>query len=65
MCNVIAIILNLSKWIPLNNLHNFPRYYSPQENDELRGCSDYRLILKVKRNPHLYVIETNFTQHTL
>ena len=59
MCNIIPIILNLSKCFPLNNLHNFPRYYSPQENDELRGCSDYRLILKVKRNPHLYVIETN------
>ena len=38
MCNIIPIILNLSKCFPLNNLHNFPRYYSPQENEQGRDC---------------------------
>ena len=48
MCNIIPIILNLSKCFPLNNLHNFPRYYSPQENEHGRGWilqGDSNLIL--------------------
>ena len=67
MSNIRPIILNLSKWFPLNNLHNFPRYYSPKgkwrnqclwrnKYQLLSSKSNCSIVLNTEFYPIIFVI---------